>query len=80
MNRTTLHLISLSKRWVMTISLLAGIFLLNACAAQKAFRFLPRSITRINYDPNRCTQLPDGRFKCKDVVFTVATVDAKETK
>ena len=50
-------------------------FFLNVCAMQKPFRFRASSITKITYDPASCSQLPDGKFKCKDVVFTVATVE-----
>lgn len=48
---------------------------LNGCAMRKPFRFQASSITRITYDPASCSQLPDGKFKCKDVVFTVAAVE-----
>jgi hypothetical protein len=47
---------------------------------QKPFRFTAKSITRISYDPAHCSQLPDGRFQCKDVVFTVATVQPSQVK
>lgn len=47
---------------------------------QKPFRFHANSITRITYDPNNCSQLPDGKFKCKDVIFTVAAVEPTRLK
>jgi hypothetical protein len=48
---------------------------LTGCAAQKPLHFAPKSISRIQYNPRNCTQMPDGKFLCKDVVFTVAAVD-----
>ena len=48
---------------------------LSGCALQKPFLFRPSSVTRITYDPKTCTQMPDGKFKCRDVVFTVSTVE-----
>jgi hypothetical protein len=53
----------------------AALLSLTACAVQKPFRFAPRSISRIVYDPKNCLQLPDGTFKCRDVIFTVTTVE-----
>ena len=49
---------------------------LNACATmERSFRFHASSITKISYDPKNCMQMPDGKFKCKDVIFTVAAVE-----
>lgn len=60
------------------LSLLTAILVvLTGCAIQKPLRFTPKSISRIQYDPRHCTQTPDGRFRCKDVVFTVTSIDAK---
>lgn len=60
------------------LSFLAAILIvLTGCAVQKPLRFTPKSISRIQYDPRNCTQTPDGRFHCKDVVFTVTSIDAK---
>ena len=54
---------------------------LGACAGmQKMYRFHPSSITKISYDPRSCMQLPDGRYLCKNVVFTVASIDAATPK
>jgi hypothetical protein len=50
------------------------LLMLSGCAAQKPLRFAPRNISRIQYDPHSCTQMPDGKFRCKDVVFTVTAV------
>jgi hypothetical protein len=54
--------------------------MLGACAAQKPYRFKAGSVTKISYNPNRCTELPDGRYKCQDVVFTVASIQATTIK
>jgi predicted small lipoprotein YifL len=59
------------------LSLLTLLFALTGCAVQKPLRFTPKSISRIQYDPRSCTQTPDGRFRCKDVVFTVNSVAVK---
>ena len=55
----------------------AFLLMLAGCAVQRPLRFTPKSISKIQYDPQRCTQTPDGRFRCKDVVFTVTSVDVK---
>jgi len=49
--------------------------LLNACAVQKPFQFHANSITKISYDPKNCTELPNGKFRCKDVIFAVSAVE-----
>ncbi len=51
------------------------IALLSGCAAQKPFQFHANAIQKISYDPKNCTELPDGKFRCKDVVFTVSSVE-----
>lgn len=50
--------------------------LMSACAVQKPmYRFRASSVSRITYDPKRCAELPDGSFRCKDVVFTVNSIE-----
>jgi hypothetical protein len=56
----------------MTIAVV--LLMLTACAAQKPFRFVPKSVSQISYDPSSCTQMPDGKFRCRDVIFTVTAV------
>jgi hypothetical protein len=53
---------------------------LTGCAAQHSYRFVPRSITRISYDPKQCVELPDGKYRCKDVVFTVSAIEPLKPK
>lgn len=53
----------------------AAFLTLTACAVQKPFHSAPRSISRIAYDPRNCSQLMDGTFKCRDVIFTVNVVE-----
>lgn len=53
---------------------------LTACAVQKPFRFAPRNVSRITYDPKNCVEMPNGKFKCKDVIFTVAAVEVPRDK
>jgi hypothetical protein len=48
---------------------------LTGCAAHQPLRFSPKNVSRIQYNPRNCTQMPDGKFLCKDVVFTVAAVN-----
>ena len=48
---------------------------LTGCAVQKPFHFAPKSISRIVYDPKNCSQMLDGTFKCRDVIFTVNLVE-----
>jgi hypothetical protein len=63
-------------RAVVAMTVAAAFLALTACAVQKPFRFTPKSISRIAYDPRNCLQLPDGTFKCRDVIFTVTMVEA----
>ena len=71
----TQHAVRKSRSRVLRLTFPILVLFLNACAVQQPFRFHPKSVTRVTYDPRNCTQLPDGKFKCKDVIFTVATVE-----
>ena len=71
----TQHAADKSRSSVLCLILPILVLFLNACAVQQPFRFHAKSVTKVTYDPNNCTQLPDGKFKCKDVIFTVATVE-----
>ena len=62
-------------RPAVAVTAAAAFLTLTACAVQRPFRFAPKSISRIVYDPKNCLQLPDGTFKCRDVIFTVTTVE-----
>lgn len=53
---------------------------LTACAVQNTYRFTSKSITRVTYDPKHCVELPDGRYKCKDVLFTVNAIEPVNPK
>lgn len=53
---------------------------LTACAVQNSYRFTSKSVTRVTYDPKQCVELPDGRYKCKDVVFTVSAIEPVDPK
>lgn len=64
-----------TSHWAILLLTPALLLLLNACAAQKPFQFHANSITRISYDPKNCAELPDGTFRCKDVIFHVATIE-----
>ncbi|HLW52318.1 MAG TPA: hypothetical protein VKW06_05710 [Candidatus Angelobacter sp.] len=67
------------KQIAVTLVAVAAV-LISGCGAQRSYHFTPKSVTRINYDPKHCTELTDGRFKCKEVVFTVASIDASGSK
>ncbi len=66
--------------WRLLAAIAMASLLLNACAAQRPYRFTARSVTRISYDPNRCVELTDGTYKCKDVVFTVSSIQPVTAK
>ena len=53
---------------------------LTGCAVPHAYRFVPTSITRVSYDPTQCSELQDGRYKCKEVVFTVSGIEPVKPK
>jgi len=59
----------------LNMAVAAVLLALTACAVQKPFRFAPKSIRRISYDPRNCSQMLDGTFRCRDVIFTVTTVE-----
>lgn len=63
-------------RLAMTVG--AAFLTLTACAVQRPFRFTPKSISKIVYDPKNCSQMLDGTFKCRDVIFKVSTVEVPE--
>jgi len=48
---------------------------LSGCTVKTLYRFSAKSVTNVSYDPRNCAETLDGKFKCKDVVFTVATIE-----
>ncbi len=64
------------------LAVAAALLMLTACAVQKPFHFhfAPRNISKISYNPKNCVEMPDGTFKCKDVIFTVGAVDIPPEK
>ena len=55
--------------------------MMSACVVQHPmYRFRANSVSRISYDPKNCVEMPDGRFKCKDVVFTVQSIEPVKNK
>ena len=68
-----------SRRCWLAAMVMASL-LLNACAVQKRYGFTARSVTKISYDPNRCVELTDGTYKCKDVVFMVSLIQPVTVK
>jgi len=69
------HCSATGRKFVLLAVAPALIIALSGCALHKPFLFHPSSVTRVTYDPKTCTEMPDGRFKCRDVVFTVSTVE-----
>jgi PBP1b-binding outer membrane lipoprotein LpoB len=53
---------------------------LSGCAGKTAYRFSSKSVTNISYNPKNCTETFNGKFKCRDVVFTVATIEPLKNK
>jgi hypothetical protein len=69
----TLRLLSL------VVPLLA--LMMSACVMQHPmYLFRANSVSKISYDPKNCVEMPDGRFKCKDVVFTVKSIEPVKNK
>ncbi len=54
--------------------------LLSGCAAKTAYKFSAKSVTQINYNPKNCAETFNGKFKCKEVIFTVATIEPVKSK
>ncbi len=52
----------------------------SGCAGKALYRFSAKSVTNISYNPKNCTETLNGKFKCKDVVFTVATIEPVKSK
>ena len=55
--------------------------MMSACAMQHPmYRFRANSVSKISFNPKNCVEMPDGRFKCKDVVFTVQSIEPVKDK
>jgi hypothetical protein len=52
----------------------------SGCAVKTFYRFSAKSVTHVSYDPKNCVETPDGKFKCNNVVFTVATIEPVKSK
>jgi hypothetical protein len=52
---------------------------LSGCAVRTAYKFSAKSVTQINYNPKNCTETFGGKFRCKDVVFTVTKIEPDKT-
>jgi len=53
--------------------------LMTGCAVRTAYKFSAKSVTQINYNPKNCTETVGGKFRCKDVVFTVTKIEPVKT-
>ncbi len=72
---------STAVRSIAALLILAAVALVSGCAGATATRnytFHANNITRVSYDPKLCTQLPDGAFRCKNVVFTVNAITPEQ--
>ena len=67
-----------TQKICLTIAVAA--MLMSGCTVKTNYRFNARSITKVSYDPKNCAETTDGKYKCKDVVFTVATIEPAATK
>lgn len=67
---STAALVGISR----TIAIVTCLLVLTGCVAHRPFLFSSKSISKVSYDPKACIELPDGKFRCRDVVFTVNTV------
>lgn len=57
------------------------IILLSAgCAEHTVLHFAPSGVMRVSYNPKDCVELPNGQFKCKQVIFTAGIIDASKSK
>jgi hypothetical protein len=65
-----------TSQWALLLLTSLFAIVLSGCAAQKPMAFHANSISKISYDPKNCVQLPDGAYRCKDVIFTVSSVEA----
>jgi len=57
-----------------------AMFLSGCAAAAKNYKFSSKSVTNVSYNPKTCVEMTNGRFKCKDVVFTVSTIEPIKNK
>ncbi|MBZ5531425.1 MAG: hypothetical protein LAO20_08335 [Acidobacteriia bacterium] len=74
MKASRISFLATLRRTGLHMAFAMGLLILTGCAAQKPLRFAPKSVSKVSYDPRNCTELPDGKFRCKDVVFTVSAV------
>ncbi|HYX52289.1 MAG TPA: hypothetical protein VE783_02490 [Candidatus Limnocylindrales bacterium] len=72
---------STAVRCLAALLSLVAVVLASGCAgasAARGYTFHANNITRVSYDPKLCTQLPDGAFRCKNVVFTVNAITPEQ--
>jgi hypothetical protein len=61
--------------------IIAGMWmLLSGCTVAKNYKFSSKAVTNVSYNPKDCVEMVNGKFKCKDVVFTVATIEPIKSK
>jgi len=63
-------------RRAMCLAVSFALAMLCGCSAHiPLYHFAAKSISKISYNPQKCTEMPDGKFLCKDVVFTVNSIE-----
>lgn len=63
------------------MALLAAIALVSGCGRHQSAVHVPHVPYKAHFDSARCSYLADGiRFRCKDVVFDPAEIDASGKK
>ncbi len=69
-----------TARHITCLAVVVLAMLLSGCAARTAYKFSAKSVTNVSYNPKDCTETFNGKFKCKDVIFTVATIQPGKNK
>jgi len=75
--------VNVGRKTVRHITCLAVVvlaMLLSGCAAKTVYKFSAKSVTNVSYNPKDCTETFNGKFRCKDVIFTVATIEPVKDK
>jgi hypothetical protein len=83
MRRTAVYLGPTMERLRQTgLIVAAGVIVLlsTGCAEHSSLHFAPSGVMRVSYNPKDCVELPNGQFKCKQVVFTAGIIDASKSK
>lgn len=74
---------TMEERWqagfLLVGAIVIGLFS-TGCSEHKPLHFAPNGILKVTYNPKDCTELLNGQFKCNEVIFTAAILDASQRK